>query len=93
VCPPAIPFIVVYFIVRNKYEMKENNTILVNNKNYIKNNLPYEKKTSQITDAEMNFYKVLDEVNAVIDESLRTVGKSIVTVENNGSINCQNDNV
>jgi hypothetical protein len=64
VCPPAIPFIVVYFIVRNKYEMKENNTILVNNKNYIKNNLPYEKKTSQITDAEMNFYKVLDEVNA-----------------------------
>ena len=35
----------------------------------------------------------MDDVDDVIDESLRTVGKSIVTVENKGSINCQNDNV
>ena len=35
----------------------------------------------------------MDDVDDVIDESLRTVGKSIVRVENNGSINCQNDNV
>ena len=37
--------------------------------------------------------KSMDDVDDVIDESLRTVGKSIVRVENNGSINCQNDNV
>lgn len=37
--------------------------------------------------------KSMDDVDDVIDESLRTVGKSIVTVENKGSINCQNDNV
>ena len=35
----------------------------------------------------------MDDVDDVIDESLRIVGKSIVRVENNGSINCQNDNV
>ena len=35
----------------------------------------------------------MDDVDDVIDESLRTVGKSIVRVENKGSINCQNDNV
>ena len=35
----------------------------------------------------------MDDVDDVIDESLRTVGKSIVRVENNGSTNCQNDNV
>ena len=35
----------------------------------------------------------MDDVDDVIDESLRTVGKSIVRVENTGSINCQNDNV
>ncbi len=34
----------------------------------------------------------MDDVDDVIDESLRTVGKSI-KVENKGSINCQNDNV
>ena len=37
--------------------------------------------------------KSIEEIDDVIDESLRTVGKSIVKVENNGSINCQNDNV
>ena len=37
--------------------------------------------------------KSMDDVDDVIDESLRTVGKSIVRVENKGSINCQNDNV
>ena len=37
--------------------------------------------------------KSMDDVDDVIDESIRTVGKSIVRVENNGSINCQNDNV
>lgn len=35
----------------------------------------------------------MDDVDDLIDESLRTVGKSMVKVENNGSINCQNDNV
>ena len=35
----------------------------------------------------------MDDVDDVIDESIRTVGKSIVRVENKGSINCQNDNV
>ena len=35
----------------------------------------------------------MDDVDDLIDESLRTVGKSIVRVENKGSINCQNDNV
>ena len=42
------------------------------------------------------FYKKvtsMDDVDDLIDESLRTVGKSIVRVENKGSINCQNDNV
>jgi len=34
----------------------------------------------------------MDDVDDVIDESIRTVGKSI-KVENNGSINCQNDKV
>jgi len=38
-------------------------------------------------------YKSIEEIDDVIDESLRTVGKSMVKVENNGSINCQNDNV
>ena len=33
----------------------------------------------------------MDDVDDVIDESIRTVGKSIVTAENKGSINCQND--
>ena len=37
--------------------------------------------------------KSMDDIDDLIDESLRTVGKSIVRVENNGSINCQNDNV
>ena len=37
--------------------------------------------------------KSMDDVDDVIDESIRTVGKSIVRVENNGSINCQNDKV
>ena len=37
--------------------------------------------------------KTMEQVDDLIDESLRTVGKSIVTVENKGSINCQNDNV
>ena len=37
--------------------------------------------------------KTMEQVDDIIDESLRTVGKSIVTVENKGSINCQNDNV
>lgn len=35
--------------------------------------------------------KSMDDVDDLIDESLRTVGKSIVRVENKGSINCQND--
>ena len=35
--------------------------------------------------------KSMDDVDDVIDESLRTVGKSIVRVENKGSINCQNE--
>ncbi len=34
--------------------------------------------------------KSMDDVDDLIDESLRTVGKSI-KVENKGSINCQND--
>ncbi len=34
----------------------------------------------------------MNDVDDLIDESLRTVGKSI-KVENNGSINCQNDKV
>jgi len=34
----------------------------------------------------------MDDVDDLIDESIRTVGKSI-KVENNGSINCQNDKV
>ncbi len=34
--------------------------------------------------------KSMDDVDDLIDESLRTVGKSI-KVENRGSINCQND--
>mgnify|MGYP000331840172 CR=1 len=33
----------------------------------------------------------MDDVDDLIDESLRTVGKSI-KVENKGSINCQNEN-
>ena len=37
--------------------------------------------------------KTMEQGDDLIDESLRTVGKSIVTVENKGSINCQNDNV
>ena len=35
--------------------------------------------------------KSMDDVDDLIDESLRTVGKSI-KVENKGSINCQNEN-
>ena len=35
--------------------------------------------------------KSMDDVDDVIDESIRTVGKSIVRVENKGSINCQNE--
>ena len=35
--------------------------------------------------------KTMEQVDDVIDESLRTVGKSIVRVENKGSINCQNE--